>query len=207
MGAWVFAMAVAFGGLTFYQLLPGVIARDIEPEALCELAAVDQPPLPIKPLATHRLVVFAHPHCPCTNSTIAELSKLMTLCTGRLDASVYFYRPSELEAAWAHTTLWAAAEAIEGVTVAEDLDGHLARRCDASTSGQVLLVDRQGQLLFSGGITSVRGHHGDNDGSAAVIAHVLHGTGPTESPVFGCAMFSTDSQPDTFTRTQQEFFQ
>jgi glyoxylase-like metal-dependent hydrolase (beta-lactamase superfamily II) len=35
------------------------------------------------------------------------------------------------------------------------------------TSGHVLVYDRSGKLLFSGGIAGARGQEGDNTGSAA----------------------------------------
>ena len=41
------------------------------------------------------------------------------------------------------------------------------QRFGAETSGQTLLYDRDGRLLFSGGTTGSRGHDGDNAGFAS----------------------------------------
>jgi hypothetical protein len=51
------------------------------------------------------------------------------------------------------------------------------------------MFDREGRKIFSGGITGMRGHAGENAGRSCVLA--LAGgevCGPTETPVFGCAL-------------------
>src|SRR5581483_10906932 len=53
-----------------------------------------------RPAGTYHLVLFAHPRCPCTRATLAELARVMARCDGRLSAEVRFYRPA---AAWAET--------------------------------------------------------------------------------------------------------
>src|SRR5258708_3864203 len=39
------------------------------------------------------LVLFVHPHCPCTRATISELARLMTTLQGKLSAYVLFIQP------------------------------------------------------------------------------------------------------------------
>ena len=58
-----------------------------------------------------------------------------------------------------------------------DDDGAEARRFGAETSGQTLLYDEHGALLFSGGITGARGHAGDNAGRASLVALLNRGSG------------------------------
>ena len=59
----------------------------------------------------------------------------------------------------------------------------------ASTSGQTLLFDRDGDLIFSGGITGGRGHSGDNAGRDAIVSLVESGESTLdETPVFGCSL-------------------
>ena len=53
------------------------------------------------------------------------------------------------------------------VTVVRDDMAGEARRFGAVTSGQTLLFDTQGNLLFSGGITAARAQAGDNAGRAS----------------------------------------
>ncbi len=51
-----------------------------------------------------------------------------------------------------------------------DADGREARHFGAATSGQTLLYDERGTLVFSGGITGARAHAGDNVGRQSLVA-------------------------------------
>lgn len=136
------------------------------------------------------LVLFAHPHCPCTRATVGELALLMAGCKERVSAHVFFLKPASLPGGWKETDLWRSAAAIPGVQVWADPDGAEARRFGAATSGLALLYDGDGRLRFRGGITQARGHAGDNPGREALHTLLLEG-GPalTETPVFGCPLF------------------
>ena len=76
-----------------------------------------------------------------------------------------------------------------------DGDGQEARLFHAVTSGQTVLYDSQGRLLFSGGITASRGHSGDNAGRSAIVS-LVNAEVPdrTETLVFGCPLFSPKSE-------------
>jgi hypothetical protein len=91
--------------------------------------------------------------------------------------------------------LWGTASALPNVTVLRDDDGVEAARFGAVTSGQTLLYDANGELIFSGGITGARGHAGDNAGRRALIALLEHKE-PFHrlTSVFGCSLFSRRSE-------------
>jgi hypothetical protein len=147
------------------------------------------------------LVLFAHPHCPCTRATLGELALLMARCSKNVAATVIFTKPADVDDKWVETDLWHSAEAIPGVTVLRDDSGVEARRFGAVTSGDVMLYARDGKLLFRGGITDGRGHAGDNEGRTA-IALLLEGKpgNTTTTQVFGCRLFAGDSvQPSQST--------
>jgi hypothetical protein len=55
-----------------------------------------------------------------------------------------------------------------GVTVRADKEGTEASRFQGTTSGHVIPYDVHGKLLFSGGISSSRGHFRDNAGRSGV---------------------------------------
>lgn len=136
------------------------------------------------------LILFAHPHCPCTRATIGELEILMAESQGKLGAQVWFIHPAGTAADWTKTGLWSAAAAIPGVTVHGDAGSDEARRFHAETSGQTLLYDRDGKLVFQGGITISRSHSGDNPGRDAVMTLLKKpSAGQTRTPVFGCPLF------------------
>jgi hypothetical protein len=151
----------------------------------------------IKPDADRAtLVMLAHPHCPCTRASIGELARLMTQAQGRVTAYVLFVRPSNFSGAWVQSELWASAAAIPGVTPVQDDDGVEAGRFHAATSGQTVLYDAAGQLLFSGGITGARGHAGDNAGRAAIVSLLTSDEAEERgTPVFGCPLFAQNECP------------
>lgn len=140
------------------------------------------------------LLLIAHPRCPCTRATIGELDVLMARAQGRVTAHVIFIQPAATTEDWAQTDLWRAASAIPGVKVLCDAEGAEARRFNAATSGEALLYDRDGQLLFQGGITISRGHAGDNLGRSAILDLLDHKLGGKMTPVFGCPLFAATSQ-------------
>lgn len=138
------------------------------------------------------LLMFAHPKCSCTMASIEELEQLMARCGDLVHVRVIVFQPTEAAADWADTRLLRRAQSIDGVQVEADLNGALAAQFGARTSGQVFLYDRQGQLLFSGGITGSRGHVGDNAGLDAVIKLLreppVSGAVPIKFAVFGCSL-------------------
>lgn len=141
------------------------------------------------------LIMFAHPQCPCTRASLGELALLMAHHTGRVKAYVLFYQPAEQSEEWVQTDQWRSAAEIAGVTVLADYEGHETRRFQAMTSGQTLLFDTHGQLIFSGGITMARGHAGDNAGRSAIEEYLSSGKIPVpQTPVFGCAILDEPGQ-------------
>jgi hypothetical protein len=104
-------------------------------------------------------------------------------------ATVLFVDPAGAD--WERTDLWALAEAIPSVRALTDEGGDLSRALGAFTSGQVLVYDPAGQLSFAGGITSARGHEGDNPGRSAIREVVLGSRAQlATSQVFGCELES-----------------
>jgi hypothetical protein len=142
------------------------------------------------------LVMLAHPQCPCTRASIGELARLMTQAQGRVTAYVLFVKPPEFSDGWERTDLWASAAAIPGVTVVRDDEGVEAGRFGAATSGQTVLYDAAGRLIFSGGITAARGHAGDNAGRAAIVSLLVNNESEQkETPVYGCPLFARTECP------------
>jgi hypothetical protein len=141
------------------------------------------------------LVMFAHPHCPCTRASLGELEKLVARRAGLVDCWVVFFRPAETDQGWEASDLITAATAMPGVRVLSDVDGNEARRFHVSTSGHAVLYGCNGELLFSGGMTLARGHAGDNAGRSAIESLLVHATPPTQqTPVFGCPILVSDER-------------
>lgn len=184
--AWVLTISIGLGLLWGYENASGQAAA---PPAQWPVDSGIR-------LANDRatLIVLIHPHCPCSRASIGELARLMAQAQGRVTAHALFVKPAGTSDEWEKTDLFESAAAIPGVDVVVD-DGAEARRFNAATSGQTALYDAEGHLLFSGGITASRGHSGDNEGRSAIISLLNTGVaGRSESSVFGCPLFGTNSE-------------
>jgi hypothetical protein len=153
-------------------------------------------PAPAATSATGRptLIVFAHPHCPCSRVTVAELAWVLDRCPGPVAVRVFLAAPEGAGEGWLDTPLRADAVRLTGAVLNTD-DGSEAERFGARTSGHTLVYDADGRLLFSGGVTAGRGHRGGNPGRDAVLAALREGRPGPNSPVFGCPLFPEPSSP------------
>lgn len=186
-GAWVLLIGIGLGLLWQYENSPG-------PD---EAAPYRWPGGSQIQLATDRatLVMLSHPHCPCTRASMGELARLMAQTQGRATAYVLFLKPAGSSEDWEKTDLWQSAASIPGVKVLVDNEGVEAGRFHAVTSGQTVLYDSEGRLLFSGGITGSRGHSGDNAGLSALVSLLNTGEAASaETSVFGCPLVDTNSE-------------
>lgn len=139
------------------------------------------------------LIFFAHPKCPCTRASLAELSRLTTDLNGKLTTYIVFIKPKGETDDWTDTSSRAAAEAIPDVQVVIDEDDIETDIFHAQTSGLTLLYDRDGSLRFNGGITAARGHEGDNAGRDTIFQIVASADKRNgESFVFGCPLHKKD---------------
>lgn len=181
---WFAGMGLGFATLERHATTPGT-------QATAPARWPAESALPLASAGRATLLLFAHPHCPCTRATMGELEVLLARRTGKVDACVVFVRPPGSPEGWERTDLWERAAGIPGVAVRADVDGVEAARFGARTSGQVLVYDAEGELRFAGGITGSRGHSGDNAGRTAAEAAVV---GPREAPtsslVFGCSLLA-----------------
>jgi hypothetical protein len=139
------------------------------------------------------LLLFAHPQCPCSQATIGQLAEIVAHAREKLEIYVFFYAPEQKTSEWVRAGLWQSAAIIPGVHLIEDNQGIETRRFGAATSGQALLYDAGGHLVFNGGITAARGHSGENDGRDAILSVLLDGVSRRGStPVFGCSLLGGD---------------
>lgn len=196
LATWLTVVVTGMGLLQRYSLTPGIAGTpgDRWPTA----SQISPPP------GYFTLLMAIHPHCPCSRASIGELSTLMAHSRGRLAAFVVFVEPPGFGQSWTKTDLWSSAGLIPGVTRIID-HGSEAKLFGAATSGQTMVYDRRGRLLFNGGITAARGHFGDNPGVDSIRAlidiHVAAGLGrpvvhqdqAVQTAVFGCPLFAPSS--------------
>jgi hypothetical protein len=144
----------------------------------------------------HTLVMLVHPHCSCSRASLAELAKVMTRTDFDARAWVLFLKPAGFGEDWEKTDLWRRAEEIPRVTVVLDEGGREAELFGARTSGQVLLFESTGQLVFAGGITPGRSHEGDNIGESRLISLATEGRADANhASVYGCGLMDPEHTP------------
>jgi hypothetical protein len=137
------------------------------------------------------LILFAHPQCSCTQASLGEFAEILARATAPPRTYIVFLKPIGFGVDWEKTDLWRAAVKLPGVTVIRDDDGLEATRFGVITSGQTVLYDQSGALLFSGGITGARGHAGDNAGRASLVSLLNQDSADlSATSVFGCPLFA-----------------
>lgn len=177
---WLFASAFGLMQLLGYEFSPGRIRR--APPQWPSASAVS-------PASDYTLVVSIHPQCPCTRATVEELARLMARCP-KLEAKLLFLKPQGYARHWVETDIWNRASKIPRVTCVADESGTQISQFHSDTSGEAILYDNHGRLAFHGGITSGRGHIGDNPGVDSIIALISHrGAISKQTPVYGCPIF------------------
>lgn len=139
------------------------------------------------------LILFAHPHCPCSRASIEELNRILAIHRSSVAAHVLFLKPPGVSSSWTQSALRKSTESIPPIRVADDANGAIARAFGAETSGFVVVYSPEGRLLFSGGITQGRGHVGDNTSKNALLQRLeRRQTAAVATPVFGCSLECRD---------------
>lgn len=160
-----------------------------QPGALAEPSA-QWPPEAALPHEDGRnnLLVFVHPRCACSRATATELAEFLAHHGHAVSLRVVLVRPDASGPHWEDEPLVRSLAALPGARMVVDASGDDAVRFGALTSGHVTLYDGAGRHLFAGGITSGRGHEGDNPGRD-LLERALAGTGRALHPaVYGCRL-------------------
>jgi len=132
------------------------------------------------------IVMFIHPHCPCTAASLAQLESIAS--DKAFKSAITYLVVADVAENESGENLDRARH-IPGASVQFDAQDSEVRRFGSRTSGELLIFDENGRLTFEGGITAARGHQGDNLAASAALA-ALRGANPNyvQMPVFGCAL-------------------
>lgn len=133
--------------------------------------------------------MFAHPRCPCTLATLERLNHILAQSRGNLAVQIWLWTPQPGSDEWQESRLSRQARDLPGVLVRQDRNGEEADRFGAATSGYVLLYDKTGQLLFSGGISGSRGHAAENPNEDKLLALLRRESHRRQvTSVYGCPL-------------------
>lgn len=184
---WIFVVICGLTVLLNYETLPGP-----NPDQLAHWPTDSK----LRRSTNRPLVImFVHPHCPCTRASVSELEQIVSICHELAEFQVVVFDSEEADSNWRASQIVETVSSIPGVNVYWDKHGREAIRFNIKTSGHVVLYDSEEKLKFSGGITGSRGHAGSNTGRSRLVSWLrlnpedrANQIGLLESPVFGCAL-------------------
>jgi hypothetical protein len=180
---WLLLISAGMAALSIYAATPG---REGRPPHQWPISSALR-----RASEASTLVMFVHPKCPCSRSSLSELAILLAHSSAKLHAQIIFLKPSGKSESWTRSDLWRAAEELPGALVVDDVSGQEADLFRVAVSGEIVVYDTKGNLTFYGGITSARGHVGDNAGCDALEAYARTGVSKLDhTPVFGCPLFN-----------------
>ncbi len=179
----------------------GVLALTVHSNSPGESTAIERdvpshPDIVLSP-DQFTLMMFVHPHCPCSHASMHEWARIRSQYPDDVHVQVWFYCPPHETESWVHTVLWELACQTASQEPLIDHDGRVAADLGVQTSGHALLFASNGELLYSGGITSSRGHEGDSINTQAV-GRLLRAESDefVQYPVFGCPILLSNRSDD-----------
>jgi len=186
LSVWAAMVSYGVASLLIYNTKPGQAAS----------APLSFPDAPEEEESHGRplMLVFLHPHCPCSRATLDQLEAILVSNEQEFACRVLIVVPSQAEPGWENGPLIERVENIAGISFERDFGGMSAKRFAAATSGQVFFYDSDRSLAFSGGITASRGHAGENVGARAIFNLLENKRSPsTMAPVYGCPLFNVET--------------
>src|SRR5271155_1113155 len=112
---WFAAVGSGLWAMFAYETTPGVVSslRERWPDG----TALQRDP------RRPTLVMFVHPHCPCSRASLHELLVLASQRDEQINSIIVFLKPRGFESNWEKTDLWQTARSIPGATCVADIDG------------------------------------------------------------------------------------
>lgn len=176
---WFCGIVAAFALVWQYKSTPGA---SIEPPEVWPAAATIHPAAGMP-----NLLLFAHPQCPCTRASMAELSRIADALKGKAKIHVVLVRPRSTGPGFEDGAIADRAATVAGAEVLIDPGGEQADLFGAAVSGSTVLYSPEGKLLFRGGLTTARGHEGQGPAFDRILALASGGASErNDAPTFGC---------------------
>lgn len=132
--------------------------------------------------------LFIHPECSCTHRSLVALEKLQNQFPDLPAVKLYVasYSGGNLSD-WRVASNYKAALKIAKTTIVEDPEATLAKRAGALASGTLCIRDRQGMIIYLGGLTDSRSCDVIGPNYLAIREFLAnHYTSIDHSRVYGC---------------------
>jgi hypothetical protein len=182
--AWCLVAALWAGGLV--AAWGAMLDHAYQP---AKTATAAPPPVSVAPAPNYRVMLFAHPLCPCTRATLHELNETITRIAPQTRVQVVFVTAGLDPKSMERSALETLARELPNVDVQFDNTGDVARTYGATVSGEVIAFNPAGDLIFQGGITPARGHQGDALGQQQLEQLVMGKSNDfCAAPVYGCRL-------------------
>ena len=180
VAAWLLAVAACLSGLGAYSWQPGQ-PSDVADELPSGV------PVELGPRGA--LVIFVHPHCPCSLASLEEVARILRDSTDAPQIELFAFIPRSEEEGWVDGRIWRRAAELGEIRRRLDRAGDLARELGVTTSGHVIAYGPDGARRFDGGVTAGRGHLGPSAPGARLMQVLAGGEpAPEAFPVFGCGL-------------------
>lgn len=184
---WLAGVCGAVVLLWRYKLTAGALPA--APEHWPEASTIHRDP------TAAMVVMITHPQCPCTRASMTELDRLAHALGDRARIVVVLVLPDGTGPGFEDGDIKARAETIPNATVVIDAGGREAERFGAVVSGSTVVYDRDGTLLFRGGLTTARGHEGQGPAFDRITALVAGRTADrADAPTFGCSVKNRETR-------------
>lgn len=182
-----FAIALGGFGLSHYSYQPGMQGDVIYDLTQAELSS-DCLVREGDPNGSATLILFYHPHCPCTKTTARNLQRLLKQVPDDYRFLSFAFAPDAVADEWIESATTSMVQQM-GAEVIVDRGGDRADEFGAKTSGHVLVYDPKGKLTFSGGVTASRGHEGECQATHELKRRLVRSSKEIFYwPVFGCSI-------------------
>ncbi len=138
-----------------------------------------------------QLKLFLHPHCPCSRASVAAWERLLEQLSGEaIEAEVVWVRPPEAAVGWEAGSLQERVQQMKGVRQWTDVGGVVASHYGVKTSGCLVIINKEGRVVYRGGLTVGRGRT-NTFAVAESVARAIRQCGDfPASPVYGCPLLT-----------------
>lgn len=189
---WVLILVGGIGYVVNYSYIAGkpTEAPTSWPTAATQYSEIKNNNLP-------KLLVFLHPMCSCSKSSLNELDRLAPTLTGVAEIYTIFVFPDDDDDGWMESDLYVRAANNPNYNLIIDHGRHLSYMFGTHTSGATLIYDDSNKLVYNGGLTVARSHEGPSIGNIRIKRWALEQKlkrQPTkalaafETEVYGCSI-------------------
>ncbi|MCC9601701.1 hypothetical protein LOC67_14170 [Stieleria sp. JC731] len=170
--------------LTDYASRPATTTYEISREAINEVVARH-----CSPGNRKCILFFYQPGCPCTVAAARNLQRISPLLDPHPDILAFAYQPDNAPSNWLKKRSTETLNRITSTKVIIDTNGKIAGSLGVKTSGHCIVYSKARGVIFSGGLTPLRGHEGTGP-SLTQFTHCINDQDEpfTEWPVFGCSI-------------------